>query len=174
MQKNSDRVNDAWYHTVKKILQIHLYPPSFIGHCCEVQNKIEARQIRRIKDNITPQYKLRYDGYLHLPQLYILLSSPSDNYVDIYGFGSEDKAEQPRLTHGVINKTCAEECHKSGVVPDGRLCTKLLNQIKDITFESMYEEEVQKNYIQTFLVNTHMNTRQYKHRYVTPWDIDQS
>ena len=74
----------------------------------------------------------------------------------------------------MINKTCVEEFHKSGVVPDRRLCAELINQIKDITFESMYEEEVQKNYIQTFLVNTHMNTRQYKHRYVTPWDIDQS
>ena len=58
------------------------------------------------------------------------------------------------------------------MVPDGILYAELLNQIKDVTFENIYGEEVQKDYIQTFPINKNMNNRQYKHRDITPWDID--
>ena len=62
---------------------------------------------------IIPQSPLRYDGYLHLPLLNILLSSPSKKYVDIHRFGGEDNTEQPGFFHGVINLACVEDYYRT-------------------------------------------------------------
>ena len=50
---------------------------------------------------------LRYDGYLHLPELGILIPPPILKYVDVHGFGKEDSTDVPGLLHDVITRECA-------------------------------------------------------------------
>ena len=176
MKDNNDHINDEWFHAVTQIITQNKTPPLFIGHCCELRIKINAHQtILANKTKIIPQSPLQYDGYLHLPQLNILIPSPTNKYVDVHGFGGEDNTERPGLLHGVINQACAENCYRNHIIPDGRLSVELLNVIKDIRFENIYGTTTKhKCYIQIFKLNSNMNTTAYKHRDVTPMDIDGS
>ena len=61
---------------------------------------------------------LRYDGYLYLPQLYLLLPPPLLKYVYIHGFGKEYCTGLSGLLHGVANRECAQDFHQQDITPD--------------------------------------------------------
>ena len=51
---------------------------------------------------------MRNDGYLNLPQLHILFSSPLEKYVDTHGFWKEYKTNTQGLMYGMVNYSCAK------------------------------------------------------------------
>lgn len=65
---------------------------------------------------------LRYNRYLHQPQLHILLTSLSGNMVDIHIFRKEDNNNIPGLLYIVTTEGCIKGCFNSNIIPDGLLC----------------------------------------------------
>ena len=63
-------------------------PPASIGHCCEISQNIEKFQLNQ---SCLLRSEIQYDGYIHLPQLHVLLTPPLQKIIDIHGFGTEDK-----------------------------------------------------------------------------------
>ena len=59
-------------------------------------------KLRGLKD-------VKYNGYIHLPEPYIIILPPQQEFVDIDAFGVEEKFEYYELFHGVVdNKVYAE------------------------------------------------------------------
>ena len=114
-------------------------PVSYIGHCYEIKIKIE----QCLNDNLISKSdnnrdKLLYDGYLHLPEMHLLLSPLVINYVDIHGFAKEDNLDTPGLLYGVINKEHARKYFEGNIKPDGKQYTKLSQKFEKFQFIDVY------------------------------------
>ena len=73
-----------------KLPSIMMYPRNFIGYYYKVGNRIkEYRSTTKISSVTNIPLSLRYDGFLHLPQLQILLPPPIVRYINIHGFVKE-------------------------------------------------------------------------------------
>ena len=105
--------DDTWYQNVKNFLEngIAIDDVSFVGHCCEVRQQIEkcvkTKQYSEINHN-----ELQHDGFLHIPQLHILIPPPIRGWIDVHGLGAEDQLDIPGLIHGVFGYETANICSK--------------------------------------------------------------
>ena len=84
VEKKNDHLKDIWYQEVKRIMVTKVNPSKCIGHFCEVRKKIEACKINQHEDLPMEKSTIRYDGYLHLPRLYIYCSLHRQNNMLIY------------------------------------------------------------------------------------------
>jgi len=108
MKENNDHLDDKWYQQVQHAILQDKPPIFFLGHCCEIKQKInECVQRNNPPLKNTEKMVLRYDGYLHFPELGILIPPPILKYVDVHGFGKEDSTDVPGLLLGVIARECA-------------------------------------------------------------------
>ena len=120
MKHNKDHTNDKWYRQVQKVIQEDEHPSLCIEHCYEIKNKTgEYCNNDNIPSVSSPMGGLYYGGYLHLPELHILLPTTIVKYVDVDGFGKEDIVEVPSLLHMVVDMECAKECNECDIIPDG-------------------------------------------------------
>ena len=173
IKKNKDEKNDDWYIQVNAIMDSKQQNPLFIGHCCELKNKIE-RTMESSK-GITDDYsELKYDGYLHIPQLHILLDTPLVDYVDIHGLGKEDVDHTPGLIHGVVSKECAKQCHILNVNVD-LVKTNTFDICQDISYKDIYGESKSLSCcIQILDIDQSVDTKIKRHHEVTVNDIEKS
>ena len=111
MLKNNEHHNDVWYQQAKVAITRIDKPSTFVGQCCELKMAIENHAT---KNKIScPNEKhdgLLYDGYLHFPELEILISRSIIQFVDIHGLGKEDNTDVPGLLHGVVNEVSVTVC----------------------------------------------------------------
>ena len=131
MERNKDHLIDEWYKEVEAIIYNDVERNDFVGHCCEYKQKIKNNVI-----DVTTS-KLCYDGYLHFPEIALLIPPPLVEWVDIHGFCKENNVEKPGMLHGVIDKITANECFTHNVKPDGKnnsllMETKAVIRVKDI------------------------------------------
>ena len=159
-------MNDKWYGEVKNIIATNKIPSTFVGHCCEIRQNIQIH-----KSNSVPlqRAKLRYDGYLHLPQLHILLPPPLHQCIDIHGFGKENNKDTPGILHGVVNQYCAAQCYEYDIVPDGSKCKYNVSTTKkSIEFKNIYGDKITHEcYIETFFIDSDTDIKFLKHHDVS-------
>ena len=177
LEINGDHHNDDWYKRLKDSITNNKQPPSFIGHCCEIRIKIQ--ESIEIQNKHTPKSAnvklLHYDGYLHLPELSILIPPSIVSNVDIHGFGKEPSSALPGLLHGVIDNICAEECYNLNIIPDGSSCNELPQLLREVNYVNLKNKRVLcKCFIQTFIMDVTLNTDQYQHHAVTKEHIGKS
>ena len=102
--------HDDWCFSMKQYINSGRLSPKFIGHCCELKqrlkNNISSRTIRKSK-------KLLCDGYLFIPECNLILDSPIETCVDVHGFGKGD-TEINALMHGVIGQELARQLWQKG------------------------------------------------------------
>ena len=55
--------------------------------------------------------RLKYDGYLHIPAIQVMIPPSVNGYIDVHGQGREGSVELPGLLHGVINRENASRSH---------------------------------------------------------------
>ena len=88
--------NDNWYKQMNKWIHHNIYPKQdFVGHCCEVVKQIEHDRASNVYSSPSTNNNILYDGYIHLPQLHILIPPPPHNCIDVHGFGKENKIDIP-------------------------------------------------------------------------------
>ena len=115
---------------------------------------------------------LLYNGYLHLPEIQLLLPPPVINYVDVHGFGAEVSPDTPGLLHGVINQKNARKCFENQIIPDGQQCTELCSHFRKLPFIDVFGDTMQLQcYIQMFEINVEYLTKDRQHQDVTINDI---
>ena len=114
MKINNDHESDPWYLTVTELMQGNQQLPSFIGHCCELKITIDkhtkdgdSKGNKCEKDSL----RLKYDGYLHIPAIQVMIPPSVNGYIDVHGQGREGSVELPGLLHGVINRENASRSH---------------------------------------------------------------
>ena len=140
---------DVWYSKVINYLNNSIVPKEFIGNCCEIKNKIEKcmdhnSTLNSIKDNV----ELQYDGYLHFPQLHLMLDTPYVTHVDVHGLGKEDLLNgTPGLIHGVIDQQCATECAKFNIKPLGTKSKLVVSYQSSMTFNNMFQHKQKVRYL---------------------------
>ena len=70
MRQNNNNINDQWYDSVQTAINNDDYPHNCIGHCCKIVNRVkECRNATKVLSVTDIPLGLRYDGFLHLPQL---------------------------------------------------------------------------------------------------------
>lgn len=121
MKHNNDHSDDMWYHQVQDTMLHNTQQLSFSRDWCEVKEKInECVKSNNTHLNNSVKVGLHYDGYLHFPELGILILSLILKYIDVHAFGKEDSMEVPSQVLTVIAGECAQECIRTGIVPDGK------------------------------------------------------
>ena len=109
LEESNSHHNDRWYQEVKHVLQ-GKHPSDFVGHCCEIQQSVSELIAEENALAAINSKDIYLDGYLHLPQLHILLPPPLHNFIDVHGFGEEDSIDLPGLIHGVVDYKTAKYC----------------------------------------------------------------
>ena len=162
MEKSKIEEGDNWYFHMKNVLcSGKVPPPDFVGHCCEVRKKIE--ESRQADPHITSVSSLKFDGYLHLPQLHVLVPPPMDRFVDIHGFGAESEMDTPGLIHAVVNRETARLCYIHNVVPNGRNCKGCFSECVTLKIVDIYGRKLElKCIIETYYIDLHVNHHKLK------------
>ena len=120
MYMDKTHSNDSWYSTTSEILAGSMIPSSFVGHCCEIKERIKEAK-RQSQESISSEENsnnVLKAGLLHFPQLSIFIDSPMTDHVDVHGLGAEQclNDEKPGLIHAVL--------HKDFIKPTGKpTCT---------------------------------------------------
>ena len=176
MDDNND-TEDQWYKQTKKYLLYDILPKKFIGHCCELKNSISNHQLQNEK--MVDEHECRdikYDGYLHFPQVHILLDSPMVNHVDVHGLGKEDVFQgTPGLIHGVVDKYCATECARKNIIPSGSLTKVRVSHQSSIEFTDVFNNTSKLRYLlEVFDIDDTVETKSLKHQRPTTEDIKNS
>ena len=172
---NKNEEKDKWHQQVVNFLCNGETPKDFVGHCCELQLKIEASSdnLKEVESTIKD---MKYDGCLHFPELHILLDTPYISHVDIHGLGKEQPLlGTPGLLHGVVNKECAIECHQQKLVPNGTSTNLLSERQEIIEFNNIHQENKSLVCcIQIFEMDNTVQDSQLKHYHPTPELISSS
>ena len=122
-------VTDPWCAAVYKYLYEGLYPPDFIGHCCELKETWRKLKLE------PPPKETRYDGHLYLPEFSILIDSPF-NCVDVHGLGGSKKLQA--VWHCVLSHKAAEAMYSNNVnIP---CFTDVDQRIVDVVILSPYAD----------------------------------
>ena len=139
MVKNNKHYDDVWYQLVKDIIRTNIQLSTFIGHCCELKLVIEDCAVEKDNTNTTDNRDgLLYDGYLHLPELEILIPPDMVKSVDIHGLGKENINDVHSLLHGVVDNVNASQFFKFNLIPDASKCNKLSTEIKVIEYTDLF------------------------------------
>ena len=177
MRRRKIHANDSWYEEVQDFIKWGKpVSKNFIGHCCEVRLRIE-KCVEEQKKNlvINKNQELRWDGYLHFPQLHILIPPPMNDYIDIHGLGKEDELDVPGLLHGVVGHATATECSLQLVNPSGERCKGNTLKSCKLSFINLYGEmQFVHCVIETFYIDFHVETNKKKHTNVTVEDLSTS
>ena len=169
MYDDKTHTNDTWYSETSEILGGSMIPSSFVGHCCEIKERIkEARNRSQViltdeenSDNVLKA------GLLHFPQLSIFIDSPMTDHVDVHGLGAEKclNNEKPGLIHAVL--------HKDFIKPSAKpKCTLIHNTeffYKFKTIEGINETIVCQ--IDIFKINSTKNIKELSHIFPTEESI---
>ena len=103
MEDTQVHEGDKWHHQMSEWINNNIFPPKdFVGHCCELVKNIEKEKATTAYTSTQSNNNICYDGYIHLPQLHILIPPPLHNSIDVHGFGREDELDVPGLLHGVV------------------------------------------------------------------------
>ena len=174
MEDNKD-APDKWFRQVVEFVNNNIVPKNFIGHCCELKSKIKDNM--KIEDHITTN-PIKYDGYLHFPQVDILLDTPLVTHVDVHGLGKEDPLQgTPGLLHGVVDKECAINCFKDNIVPLGVKSNCMVSYKSSLLFDDMFDRKTRLRYhLEVFEINDCLvqETRDLKHSRPSPSHVQSS
>ena len=141
MKLNKNHHDDMWYDIANMAMVEYNYPTGFIGYCCEVKHQIEApRNSKSIASRYKDKQELKYDGYLHLLDIDVLLPPSIRSYIDINGFGKESNWQLPGLLHGVVNQQCAEESHRYDITPDVTSCNILSSGVCTVLIRDLFNK----------------------------------
>jgi hypothetical protein len=176
MKENQD-TKDVWFKQVSNYLHHDILPKNFVGHCCEIKEKISDKCIHHHIDADHMQVKdMKYDGYLHFPQVHIILDSPIVDYVDVHGLGKEDSCDgTPGLIHGVVDKLCAIECAQNNIKPSGLLSKVRVSHQSSIEFTDVFNKKSKLRYLlEVFEIDDSVDTKTIKHQRPTTNDIKNS
>ena len=148
MKMNKDHSDNNWYHQVQDTILRDKQLLSYVGHCCEIKASID-KCVKNINPplNCSENIELRYNGYLHLPELGILIPPPIVRYVDVHGFRKEENSEVPGLLHGVIGRDCANECSISDIVSDEKDSDLISHEYKGVNMRDISRESVMFQYV---------------------------
>ena len=176
MENNNEHHGDLWYKHVKNRLSTNPKLSKFIGHCCELKSAIENCAIN--KETRSPSDKddgLLYDGYLHIPELGILIQPSIAKSVDVHGLGKENSIDVPGLLHGVVNEMNAKEFYKNKVLPDASECNEINTETKVVEYIDLFGNAKRiECLIQTYCVLNLCATSKIQHDDVTENDIRHS
>ena len=133
MQQNNDHINDPWYHDTKEAVQKNnQFPSLFIRHYYEINKNIADFRSKNVKDDKKRnKVVLRFDRYLYVPKLQILISPPIVSYASIHSFVKKYSCELPGLLHGVVDLACTEDCFNFFIYSDGSELVLLSCEIKN-------------------------------------------
>ena len=151
-------------------------PLSYVGHCCEIKASID-KCVKNTNPplNCSENIELHYEGYLHLPELGILILPPIVKYVDVHRFGNEENLEVPGLLHGVIGRDCANECSILDIIPGGKDSDLISHGYKEVNMRYVSGESVMfQCVIDTFMMNRNINKKRCKHNDVDADGINNS
>ena len=162
---------DVWYGQVKSFLSSNIVPINFVGHCCELSQKIIKNSPTSLECSKKSLFenKILYDGCLHIPSMGILIDTPFVSHVDVHGLGKEFPTEGTRgLLHGVVDYKTAKICHEKGIIPDGSKSIILYEKTVAIDFKDIKRKNRSiKCFIQMFQINTSINEKELKHHHPT-------
>ena len=146
-----------------------------MGHCCEVVKQIEHERASNVYCCPPSNNKIVYDGYIHLPQLHILIPPPLHNCIDVHGFGKEDEIDIPGLLHGVVGYETGRKCFIQQIIPSGKLCKANVLQSGKFSFIDINGNKrlVDCN-IETFYLDIHINCNKLKHHHVSVLNVSLS
>ena len=169
MEVNNDHHGDLWYHNVISNYDTNS-SNSFIGHCCEIRSNIA-----NCKGNITKEnskFGLRYDGYIHLPQLGLLIPPPILTHIDIHAFGKETHNGIPSLLHAVVGYSTSSKCMEDNVIPDNSN-SKIISKLQlPIEIQDINDKILKVNcHIDTYLMGVKMETKNIQHKSVSVENI---
>ena len=125
--------NDHWCSVVKQYLIDDKQPEQFMGHCCELGRDADKDQL--LKCPKISSGDTRYDGYLHLPDFGVLISSDFD-CSDVHGLiecaepkKSAKIKDYPKkkkylthfgpLAHCVIGQEASQRYYNNNVIATG-------------------------------------------------------
>ena len=172
MFKDKTHTNDTWYSDTSEILAGSTIPSSFVGHCCEIKERIkEARNRSQVSPTDEENSgNILKAGLLHFPQLSIFIDSPMTDHVDVHGLGAEKclNNEIPGLIHAVL--------HKDFNKPSGKRKSKLIYS-EEIFYNFKRIEEIQERIvcqIDVFKINHLKNIKELSHKFPTQESINGS
>ena len=180
MKQNELHPEDKWYQQMSEWIYNNNYPNTdFVGHCCELLKSIEKERAssvyRSTESLIQSNNNICYDGYIHLPQLHILIPPPLHNSIDVHGFGKEDELDVPGLLHGVVGYETGRRCCDEQIIPSGKLCVGNAIQSGKFSFVDIHGNKTLIDCrIETFYIDVHVNCNKLKHHHVSLNDISLS
>jgi len=149
-----------------------MIPSSFVGHCCEIKERIkEAKKRSQLtllnKENGKNLFKA---GLLHFPQLSIMLDSPMTDHVDIHGLGAEQclNNEKPGLIHAVLHK----DFIKPSVKPRCNLMKSMETFYNFKSIDGTFKTFLFK--IDIFKIQDNNNIKELSHKFPTEESINGS
>ena len=172
MYNDNTHTNDTWYSDTSEILAGSIIPSSFVGHCCEIKERIKEASDR---SQVSPTDEENSDnvlkaGLLHFPHLSIFIDSPMTDHVDVHGLGAEKclNNEKPGLIHAVL--------HKDFIKPSSTPKCILIDST-EIFYNFKTIEGIQKRIvcqIDVFKIKELKNIKELSHKFPTEESISGS